>query len=200
MYPVTIQRSSLRLAHRVRRTLTDHNVDYVSLDWLSRVLDVTEPELYLATATTPHLGIHRGPAPTVYCLPPQPVAAGFEVRQDTGRRLLLRLPGRGPRPPLVITGQRVGPEPAGAGELAYTVRRLTQMAANWLPDPGILFELVAEAWRHAETTHPGGGVWLHRADFAEAITADGSTNRLELVTNRRWGAHQLANVYPVPVQ
>ncbi|GAA5172708.1 hypothetical protein GCM10023321_72950 [Pseudonocardia eucalypti] len=197
----------LRLADLVCQTLADHGVDCAPLVWLSRTLDVPAAELRTTVHYALHLGICPDPTgPVLYCLPRQPIAAGF-VPVHRGGRMLLRLPGCRLRPALGLSGQRVGPVPAhergttiGAGELAYTVCRLTLMAGNWLPtspDPArYLFELVAEAWRHASGTRRLGGLGIHRASFDTpiAFSAGAMTNRLELVTNR----HELVNVYPIP--
>ena len=198
----------LRLADLVCQTLTERGVDCVSLAWLSGALDVPVDELRTTVRYAVHLGIcHGADGSVMYCLPRQPIAAGFVPVYRDGR-MRLRLPGCRLRPALWLSGQRVGPVPEherdgttlGAGELAYTVCRLGLMAASWLPpspDPlRYLFELVAEAWRHASGTRYLGGLGIHRAGF-EAPIAFGPemTNRLELVTNR----HELVNLYPIPV-
>ena len=195
-----------KLASLMCRTLADQRADCAPLDWLSSTLATPAARVRTAADYAPDLGCcpsHAGSL--VYCLPRQPIAAGFEP-VFRGGRLRLRLPAPGLRPALLIIGQRVGPVPeheregaVGTGELAYTVRRLTQMAADWLPDcpdpTRYLFELIAEAWRHAGTRCLGD-LGIHRTSFESPIAA--GTNRLELVTNRRRTGQELVNVYPIP--
>ncbi|GAA5172789.1 hypothetical protein GCM10023321_73110 [Pseudonocardia eucalypti] len=199
----------LRLADLLRQTLAEHDLDCASLSWLSHTLGVPAVELRTAVKYALHLGIcESGAGPVLYCLPRQPMATGFEAVHRNGR-MVLRLPGHGLRPPLLISGQHVGPVPEderagtlGAGELAYTICRLTLMAGNWLvaaSDPTrLLFELIAEGWRHGSTSRLGRGFSIHRASFTEAIATEPATNRIELVTNRHRGGHQLVNLYPIP--
>ncbi|GAA5175168.1 hypothetical protein GCM10023321_80680 [Pseudonocardia eucalypti] len=193
--------------------LAEQGVDFARLARLAHLLRVTGEQVRTAVAADPRLGICAEPEPVVYCLPAGPVAAGFEVRRRAGR-LLLRLPGRGLRPALLLSGcyldpgmpyERIGT--VGAGALAYTVARLTSLARHWLPpvpDPTRhLFELTAETWRHGARQRQAGPLAVYRADFTELIATgpglpDGGTNRLELVTNRCWGGYRLVHVYPVP--
>ncbi|GAA5172737.1 hypothetical protein GCM10023321_73000 [Pseudonocardia eucalypti] len=204
----------LRLADLVCQRLAEFGVDCAPLIWLCRELGVSETELRATMDYALHLGIQPTRAgELVYCLPHQPIAAGFLPEYRRGR-MRLRLPGRGLRSPLLIIGRRVGPAPdgeatLGAGELGYTVSRLTSMAGTWLPaspDPArFLFELMAEAWRHADGTHQLGGLGIHRASFQAPIAAGSgvsgdATNRLELVTNRRGKGHELVNLYPIPAR
>lgn len=204
----------LRLADQVCQTLAEHGVDCAPLAWLARTLGVPAVELRTTVDYALHLGICEDAAagPVMFCLPRGPVAAGFVPVHRDGR-MRLRLPGQRLRGPLWVSGARVGPMPEherglvlGAGELAYTVRRLTRMASGWLPefpDPTrFLFELVAEGWRHASGTWHISGFGVHRASF-ELPVAFGPgwvSNRLELVTNRHLGGHELVNVYPIPAR
>lgn len=198
------------LAARISRTLAHRGVDGARLPWLVHTLGAEASEIRLAVGSTPYLGICPDGGPVVYCLPPQPMRAGFEVRWLAGR-LRLRLAGRGLRPPLFIGGELIGPAPdderditPATGELGYTVCRLTLMARSWLPpapDPTrLLFDLITEAWRHGTTSRLGGGFSVHRANFTAPIATGPVTNRLELVTNRGRGGHRLVNIYPIPPQ
>lgn len=201
----------LRLADLICQRLAELNADCAPVAWLSRTLGVSAAELRATLDYALHLGICEEPTgPVLYCLPRGPIAAGFRPVHRDGR-MSLRLPGRGLRPALLIRGCRVGPAPEhergmtlGAGELAYTVCRLTLLAGRWLPggpDPTRrLFELVAEGWRHASGTRHLGGLGIHRASFDQPIAVRPVTNRLELVTNRRKGGHELVNVYPIPAR
>jgi hypothetical protein len=211
----TIRHSTLaraRLADRVYQVLARRGIDFAPLGALAQALAVGEAELRLIAECAPNLGVCHGRELVVYCLPPQPTAAGFEVTHWRGR-LWLRLASSEPRPPLLVGGQHVGRVPAGdrdttvgAGELAHAICRLTLMAGRWMPnvpDPTrYLFELIAEGWRHATTTRHGG-FSTHQAEFDVPITLGsgapgGGTNRLELVTNRSFRVHRLVNLYPVP--
>lgn len=221
MSPAVLQPSRIRqhpaltylgLADRLCQTLAEHDTDCAPLEWLAERLGVPETELRTAVDYALHLGICDE---VLYCLPRQPVAAGFEPCHRGGR-MQLRLRGSGLRPPLLIRGARVGPVPKpqrgqtlGAGELAYTISRLTLMATNWLPptpDPTrYLFELIAEAWRHGTGARQLRGMGIHRAYFGTPIAVGpgapgGATNRLELVTYRRLSGHELVNVYPIPAR
>ena len=206
----------LRLADLICRQLADHGVDCAPLAWLSRTLEVPAGQLRTTMNYAIHLGIcHTRGGEVVYCLPRQPIAAGFTPTYRAGR-MQLRLPAHRLRTPLLINGQRVGPAPErerattpGAGELAYTVHRLTLMAMNWLPevaDPTrYLFELIAETWRHGRTVRHIGELGIHRASFDRSTIfgpsdPDGLTNRLELVTSRHLNGHELVNLYPIPAQ
>lgn len=200
----------LRFADLMCQRLAEFGVDCGPLTWLSDELGVSATELRCTMDYAPHLGIRSTRAgELVYCLPRQPIAVGFLPEYRRGR-MRLRLPGHGLRPALLITGHRVGPAPEGeatlgTGELGYTVSRLAAMAASWLPacpDPTrFLFELIAEAWRHASGTRQLGGLGIYRASFQTPIaTLDEPTNRLELVTNRRAPGHELVNLYPIPAR
>lgn len=209
--PVHSTLSMSGLADQVYRYLVRRGIDFAPLDQLANRLGATARELRVAVDSVSYLGFCTGGEPLVYCLPAQPMAAGFEVDHHAGR-LVLRLPSHGLRPPLVISGQYVGPVPRherpttlGAGELAYVISRLTLLAGYWLPvipsDPvRFLFELIAEGWRHASTSRLDGGFGIHRTSFTQLIACDPATNRLEFVTNRHRGAHQLVNLYPIPVR
>lgn len=217
MYPTTcwsISSDRCSLADRVCRVLLERGVDFAPLVSLAKSVDAEARAVLAATTHVPYLGfLTIGSEPNVYCVPPQPGLAGFRVAHRSGR-LRLRLPARGLRPALWISGQRVGPapraeraSPAGSGELAYTVACLTRIAENWLPDvpdPAMyLFELIVEGWRHASASSEGGGLGIHRARFTESIAfgagaPGGATDRIELVTNRYLTGHELANVYPIP--
>lgn len=205
----------LRLADQVCQTLGDHEVDCAPLAWLASTLGVPATELRTTVNYALHLGICEDAAagPVMFCLPRQPIAAGFQALHRRGR-MRLRLPARGLRPALTIRGHRVGPVPEheraatlGGGELGYTINRLTRMAATWLPDSPdptrYLFELIVDGWRHAWGVRQFGGLGIHRASFELPMAfgpgaPDGISNRLELVTNRRRGGYELVNVYPVP--
>jgi hypothetical protein len=199
----------LRLADLVCQQLAELNVDCAPIVRLTRLLGVPADELRTTVRYALHLGICEEPTgPVLYCLPRGPIAAGFRPVHRDGR-MSLRLPGRGLRPALLVRGYRVGPAPEhergmtlGAGELAYTVCRLTLLAERWLPggpDPTRqLFELIAEGWRHATGSRHFGDLVIHRASFDQPIAVQPVTNRLELVTNRCRGGHELANLYPIP--
>ncbi|GAA5159559.1 hypothetical protein GCM10023321_40870 [Pseudonocardia eucalypti] len=206
----------LRLADLVCQTLADHRVDCAPLSWLSHTLGEPTADLRTTMDYALHLGICTdGTDEVVYCLPRQPIAAGFIPAHSVGH-MQLRLPGQRLRPALLITGHRVGPVPEsergttlGTGELAYTVARLTSMAASWLPDSPdptrYLFELIAEAWWHASGTRHLGGLGIHRVNFEQPIASGPevpgeTTNRLELVTDRHLTGHELLNLYPIPAR
>lgn len=200
------------LAGKIYRALVSAGVDFLPLDSLARKIGVAGDTIRRAAEVAPYLGVLPAkPEPLIYCVPPQPLAAGFTVRHREDR-LMLWLPGRGLYPALMINGRHVGRVPGpereltlGAGELAHTVSRLTLMAESWLPcvpDPSrYLFELIVAAWGQRPACRLDG-FGVHRASFDGIIAThpDGGTNRLELVTNRRRSVHQLVNVYPIPAQ
>lgn len=199
------------VARWLYRVLSERGVDLAPVEALARAGKVSASEVRAAAAHAPYLGLCGTESQLmVFCLPPQPLAAGF-LAEPRRERLVLRLPVRDHHPALVVSGHRVGPVPVsereetiGSGELAHTVSRLTLMAASWLPptaDPTrCLFELIAQAWRLGPTPRRAGGTLaVHRADFGRPIArTNGSTSsRLELVLNHQGGAHQLVNVYPI---
>jgi hypothetical protein len=200
-----------QIARQIYRALAHRGIDLTPAHRLADSLDVPETVLRAAVARTPYLGLcETALDPMVFCLPPQPLAAGFlaEVR---GRHLALRLLARG-RPALLLSGRQVGPVPAaereetiGSGELAHLVSRLTLMAASWLPPAAmsptrLLFELIASGWRSGSRSRDSGELAVHQADFDQPIAWGpiGSTRRLELVTHYHGGTHQLVNIYPSP--
>ena len=200
------------VGHLLRQILAGHGVDLAGADQLARALKVNESLVRAAAAHAWFLGLCAAEERLmVICLPPQPLAAGFQAEYQRGR-LVLRLPVRQHRPALLLSGHWVGPVPVGdrgetvgAGELAHLVSRLVLMARSWLPsnapDPArYLFELIAWAWRSGLTPRRGAGtVAVHRVDLGRPVALRNGvpTSRLELVTNHQGGTHQLVNVYPV---
>jgi hypothetical protein len=200
------------VAQRLAQILAGRGVDLGGVEQLARALKVNESVVRAAAAHAWFLGLCAAEERLmVFCLPPQPLAAGFHAEHRRGR-LVLRLPVRHHRPALLLSGHWVGPVPVGdrgetvgAGELAHLVSRLVLMARSWLPtnapDPArYLFELIAWAWRSGPTPRRGAGmVAVHRADLGGPVALCNGvpTSRLELVTNHQGGIHQLVNVYPV---
>lgn len=200
------------VAHRLGQVLVGQGVDLAGVDQLARALKVSESVIRAGAAHAWFLGLCAAEDRLmVFCLPPQPLAAGFHAEHRRGR-LVLRLPVRHHRPALLLSGHWLGPVPvgdrgetAGAGELAHLVSRLVLMARSWVPtnapDPArYLFELIAWAWRSGPTPRRGSGsLTVHRADLGRpvAMNKEIPTSRLELVTNHHGGHHQLVNVYPV---
>jgi hypothetical protein len=194
------------------RELNERGVDLAAVSDVAHALNVSESVVRAAAAGAVNLGLCAGEnRVSLYCLPPQPLRAGFRAVPQQGR-LMLRLPRRGRRAELVLSGQRIGPVPhadrdetVGSGELAHVVSRLTLMASSWLPPvPGsptqVLFELIAAGW--SAVAPPRGErreLGVHQVGFDRPIarTPHGYTSRLALVTHYRRGCHQLVNVYPI---
>jgi hypothetical protein len=200
------------VAHRLRGILSEQGIDLAPVAELAAALNISPSVVRAAAAHAPHLGLCGTERNLMlFCLPPQPLAAGFLAEQRHGR-LVLRLPVRDHKPALLINGHRIGPVPvserdetSGSGELAHTVSRLTLMAASWLlpaADPTkFLFELITRAWRLGPTPRRASRMLaVHRADFGRPIArCNGSTTgRLVLVLNYQGGPLQLVNLYPVP--
>lgn len=203
------------VTRQLTEVITRRGIDHLPVEELAGRLRLSAAAVRAASAHAPHLGLCRGPGEglMVFCLPPAPVAAGFHVEHRRGR-LVLRLPARGHRPALLLSGRWLGPVPVaeradtiGSGELAHLVSRLTLMARPWLParapDPvRYLFELIAHAWHLGPTPgRPGGGLWVHRVDFGHPVAwppGGEPTGRLELVAHHRGGRHLLVNLYPLP--
>lgn len=200
------------IADRIYHALVCRGIDVAPAEALARALCVPESVLCAGAARVPYLGLcGTGRELMVFCLPPEPIEAGFCAEYRDGR-LMLRLPGQGRRPALLLSGRRVGPVPVeereqtvGAGELAHLVSRLTLMARGWLPQVAaspmrVLFELIAAGWRSGPPPElrAGGELGVHRVDFTHPIGRGpvGPTHRLELVTHHHNGTHQLVNVYP----
>lgn len=206
------------IASRVRQALAELGADFAAMAGLASLLRLTESQLYAAVEPVPYLGVcGTSDAPLLYCLPAGALAAGFVPELRDGQ-LVLRLPARGHRPALLISGQLVGRVPRaerdqvlGAGSLAYVVHRLTAMAHSWLtptPDPTRrLFELIAQAWHRGPIPlRPAALVRVHRAAFDRSTATGNATgnaaasNCLELVVNYRDSEYHLLNLYPLPAR